>query len=290
MYYFYTNMLKPIFSKKPNLERTNTCFKTGFPVLIMLLLYFTPQSSLWAQEISVNPPSIEYNLDSSAVDDNNDIALDTLGGNHDTMMVFPLPPQDTIQSKKLFYFALKNNLLYDAVLLPNLTAEVYLGKQFSLAIEGNWSWWALNKSIKSDWFHRIQSVGAEFRYWINSPSPFQGHAVGIYSMVGDYDIRLFTENEDSKGWLSYGSWSTGLSYAYNMPIAKRINLEFGFAVGYLGGKYYEYNYCMTHERWEQQAKYNRNYFGPTRVGVSVVWLLGNGNNTRNRGVNSTRGK
>ena len=180
--------------------------------------------------------------------------------------------QDTATSKKLFYIALKNNLLYDAALLPNLTAEVYLGKQFSLAIDGNWSWW----TFKSDRFHRIQSAGTEFRYWINSPYPLRGHAVGIYSMVGDYDIRLFTKSKYSTGWLSYGSWSAGLSYAYSMPIANRVNLELGLAVGYLGGKYYDYNYCTTHERWEWQTEYNRKYFGPTRIGVSIVWLLGNG--------------
>ena len=174
-------------------------------------------------------------------------------------------------------------MLYDLALLPNISAEVYLGKQFSLAIEGNWSWWTLDKNIRSKWYHRIQSAGAELRYWINSPTPLHGHAVGVYSMVGDYDIRLFAKNENSKGRLSYGIWSAGLSYAYSMPIANRLNLELGLAVGYLGGKYYDYNYCIQHQQWEQQTKYNGKYFGPTRVGVSVVWLLGNGYNTKKKG-------
>ena len=272
VYYFYTNKLKTILKKKHAFGRTYVYFKTGLSVFIVLLLSFMLQLPLQAQEVFVTLPILSS--ENNAYD------------NHDTIIGFNSSLQDPATSKKLVYFAFKNNLLYDAVLLPNLAAEVYLGKQFSLVVDGNWSWW----TFKSDQFHRIQSVGAEFRYWINSPYPLHGHAIGVYSMVGDYDIRLFTKNEDSKGWLSYGSWSAGLSYAYSMPIANRVNLEFGFALGYLGGKYYDYNYCMTHERWEQQAKYSRNYFGPTRVGVSLVWQLGNGYSTKNRGVNSTRGK
>ena len=257
MSHFYSKRLKAIILRKNAFEGICAYPKIGFPVLIMLSLCLVFQSSIQAQEVFVRPPSIESN------------PKDSISS-----------PQNTVTNKKLFYFALKNNLIYDAALLPNLAAEVYLGKQFSLAIDGNWSWW----TFKSDRFHRIQSVGADFRYWINSPSPLRGHAVGIYSMVGNYDIRLFTKNEDSKGWLSYGSWSTGLSYAYSVPIASRVNLEFGLAVGYLGGKYYDYNYCMMHKRWERQAERNRKYFGPTRAGISVVWLFGNGYNKKNGGV------
>ena len=261
MYKFYTNTVKAVFSTKSAFDGIYAYFKIGLPVLIVLLLCFVLQPSLQAQEVFVRSTNIGC-LPSCGVTSS---------------------PQNTT-GKKLFYFALKNNLVYDAALLPNISAEAYLGKDFSLAVEGNWSWWAFEKKSKSGRFYRIQSVGAELRYWINSAYPLHGHAVGIYTMVGDYDIRFFTKNEDSKGWLSYGSWSAGLSYAYSMPVTSRMNLEFGLAVGYLGGKYYDYNYCIPHERWERQGEYNGKYFGPTRVGVSLVWLLGNGNNIKNRGV------
>ena len=255
MYNFYTNILKTISSKEFAFDGVYEYMKTGLPAFIMLSLCFVFQPSIHAQDIIVSSTRVKSNPNSSV---NND--------------------------KKLYYFALKNNLLYDAALLPNISAEAYLGKQFSLAIEGDWNWWAFEKKMKSGRFYRIQSVGAELRYWINSIYPLHGHAVGVYTMVGDYDIRFFPKNEDSKGWLSYGSWSAGFSYAYSMPITSRVNLEFALAVGYLGGKYYDYNYCIPHERWERQEEYSGKYFGPTRVGVSVVWLFGSGNNVRNRGV------
>ena len=186
--------------------------------------------------------------------------------------------------RKPLYLALKNNLLYDAALLPNLGAEVYLGNQLSLAIDGNWSWWRFDKQIKPDWFHRIQTADVELRYWIDSPCPLTGHAVGLYAMTGNYDVRVFTKNEFSKGWLSYGSWSAGLSYAYSIPVSCNFNMEFGLALGYVWGKYYQYDFCTEHEWWAQRSEKNRHYFGPTRAGVSLVWLIGNGNNRKKRDV------
>ena len=244
-YSFYTNISKAYISSKSAFNGIYAYIKIGLPAFIVFSLCFVFLPSLQAQE--------EW-------------------------------PQDIASSKKPYYFALKNNILYDIALLPNLTAEAYLGKQLSLAIAGNLSWWTFN----SDRFHRIQSVGTELRYWINSPYPLQGHAVGVYSMVGNYDIRLFTQNEDTKGWLSYSSWSAGFSYAYSIPIANRVNLELGLAMGYFGGKYYDYHYCLIHERWERQVEeFKRKYFGPTRIGFSVVWLFGNGNYIRNSGLYTT---
>ncbi|MDR0542081.1 MAG: DUF3575 domain-containing protein [Dysgonamonadaceae bacterium] len=190
----------------------------------------------------------------------------------------PAPPAQIIypmdeKVKAPAFFALKTNLLYDALLLPNLTAEWYIGRQWSLAVEGNWSWWTFDRPIQNWWYHRIQAAGVEVRKWINSSYPLQGHALGAYAMTGNYDVRLFTENEYTQGQLSYQSWSAGLSYAYSFPVARKFNLELGLAFGYVGGRYYRYDYCMTHEHWAPHATFNRSYWGPTRVGISLVWLL-----------------
>ena len=279
VYLFNTNILKAIFSTKTTFGGIYACFKTGSLALIILFLCFVFQTSIQAQDLFVRQSNLKSNQNNSVSNKNNEKEKDR----DNTMMIFNSQSQNTTSSKKLHYFALKNNLVYDAALLPNISAEAYLGNQFSLVIEGNWSWWAFEKKSKSGRFYRVQSVGAELRYWINSIYPLHGHAVGVYAMVGDYDIRFFPKNEDSKGWLSYGSWSAGLSYAYSVPITGRVNLEFSVAAGYLGGKYYDYKYCIPHERWERQGEFSGKYFGPTRVGVSLVWLFGSGNNIKNIG-------
>jgi hypothetical protein len=192
------------------------------------------------------------------------------------------------REKTPVYAVLKTNLLYDAALLPNLSVEWYMGKDWSLAAEGNWSWWTFDRPIQNWWYHRIQVGGIELRKWVKSPYPLHGHALGVYTMLGNYDVRFFTEDEYTKGSLSYQSWSAGLSYNYSFPIARRLNLEFGVAFGYMGGRYYEYDYCLTHDHWAQRAMYNRNYFGPTRIGLSLVWLLGAGNDEKSKNIYLTR--
>ena len=191
--------------------------------------------------------------------------------------------------KKPLYFVLKNNLLYDAVLLPNLTAELYLGNKWSLAVEGAWSWWLFSKPKENEWFHRIQAAGLELRNWVCSPYPLYGHAIGVYGMIGNYDVRAFTKDENTKGWLSYRSWSAGITYAYSIPLSRHVNLELGIAFGYVGGLYYTYDYCTVDEWWAQQAVSNRNYFGPTRAGVSLAWLIGKGNYARRWDINNIVG-
>ena len=203
----------------------------------------------------------------------------------DTIVVVHIPeqtPPPAIPKRPIFY-ALKSNLLYDAALLPNLSAEIYLGKQWSLVAEANWSWWKVGSSVQNQWYHRIQVAGIELRHWFKSPNPLHGHALGAYGMMGDYDIRFFPKSEISIGELSYGSWSTGLSYAYSFPIARSFNLEFGLAAGYVGGRYYKYDYSMAYEHWRRQTVYNRSYIGPTRVGISLVWLPNRSNsNLKNK--------
>jgi hypothetical protein len=186
------------------------------------------------------------------------------------------PPEEKVNPNKAKgpgFVALKTNLLYDAILLPNLTLEWYLGKHWSLAVEGNYSWWTFGNPVQNKGYHRIQAIGVEVRKWIGTSHPLRGHALGVHAMAGNYDIRFSRKDEYSNGWLSYQSWVAGVSYAYSIPVARKINLELGLSFGYFGGRYYSYDYCMTHEHWKQCTTYHRNYWGPTRIGVSLVWLL-----------------
>ncbi|GAE84254.1 hypothetical protein JCM10512_2587 [Bacteroides reticulotermitis JCM 10512] len=172
------------------------------------------------------------------------------------------------------HLALKSNLLYDAALLPNLSLEAYLGNNWSAVVEGNWSWWSKPRAAGTRWYHRVQLAGVELRRWIGTPGPLQGHAIGVYGMGGTYDIRLFPKNERSLGRLSNWSWTAGLSYGYSFPVAKRINVELGLAAGYATGHYYLNDWCVEINEGAKRAEKKLHYWGPTRVGVSLVWLIG----------------
>jgi hypothetical protein len=202
----------------------------------------------------------------------------------DTIVVRDSVPQiEFIRDYRPIWIALKTNMLYDLALLPNLSAEVWLGKKMSIAANGYWSWWG-NETDPAGGRHRIQAASLELRRWFFSPEPLRGHALGIYGLYGNYDLRLFPKDDTSPGQLSYESWSAGLSYAWSFALSKRFNMELGLAGGYVRGDYYDYNYCLQDNEWEPQDRIwklyrRRNYWGPTRIGISIVWLIGTPNKT-----------
>lgn len=198
----------------------------------------------------------------------------------DTVYVEPIYK---MPQRKPLYFAVKTNLLYDALLLPNATIEWSINPKWSLAVEGNWNWWTFGSKPETRWYYRVQMVGVELRRWFKSPHRLQGHAVGLYTMFGDYDFRFFPKSEASEGELSRRCYSAGLSYGYSFPISRKLNVELGAAVGYVGGNYYKYTFLQG-TKYGKLVKFGRSYIGPTRVNVSLVYLIGfqNKNKIKNK--------
>ena len=185
-------------------------------------------------------------------------------------------PADELPAPRPLYLAAKTNLLYDAVLVPNVGLELSLGQGWSVG--GNWMYahWS------NDARHRYwQIYGGELevrRYFgsLAAEKPLQGHHVGLYAQAVTYDFET-----GGKGYLSDFAYGVGLEYGYSLPVAKRLNIDFGIGIGYSGGKYKSYYPdagCYVYIETKR-----RHWFGPTRAEVSLVWLLGRGN------VNSKKG-
>ena len=181
------------------------------------------------------------------------------------------------QSPRPFYMALKTNMLYDLALVPNGGVEFYLGKNLSVA--GNWmySWW---KSDKVYWYWRVYGGDLALRYWFGNETkekPLQGHHLGVYGQMLTYDVEVGNKGILADRW----SWSAGVEYGYSLPIARRLNLDFTLGVGYHTGEFYEYIPIDGHYVW--QATKIRHYMGPTKAEISLVWLLGRGNENTDKG-------
>ncbi len=193
--------------------------------------------------------------------------------------VVPQPPV-----KPAFYMALKTNTIYDAGLIPNIGAEFYLGNNVTLG--GGWmhSWWS---NRNTDWFWRAYGGDLYLRYWFGSQAvekPLQGHHIGLHGQAFTYDFEI--GGRGYMGGLPGGMlkdrahWGIGVEYGYSLPIARRLNLDFGIALGYVGGEYMEYLPIDGHYVWQVTKK--RNWFGPTKAEISLVWLLGRGNYNEER--------
>lgn len=172
--------------------------------------------------------------------------------------------------RKPFYMALKTNLLYDAALVPNLGAEFYVGRGWSLGGSWMYGWWHSNTH------HRYwRTYGGEFelRRYLGQRAkekPLTGHHLSLYGQMLTYDVEL-----GGTGYLSKLSYGAGIEYGYSVPIGRRLNLDFGIGIGYFGGEYKVYEPMDTHYVWQQTRQ--RHWFGPTKAEISLVWLIGRGN-------------
>lgn len=179
--------------------------------------------------------------------------------------------EELSKEKKPYYIAAKTNLLYDAAIVPNVGVEIYLGKNFSVA--GNWmySWW---KSDRVSWYWRTYGGDLALRYWLGRAAkekPLTGHHIGLYGQILTYDIEVGGRGYLGDRW-SYGG---GLEYGYSLPLRQRLNIDFTLGLGYLGGEFQEYLPIDGHYVW--QVTKMRNWIGPTKLEVSLIWQLGRGN-------------
>lgn len=173
-----------------------------------------------------------------------------------------------------FNMALKTNMLYDLVLLPNIEAEVYFKQRWSVNLEFQIAWW---KNLQKDRFYQIWTAGPEVRYWLRGDATFCGHYLGAYASTAVYDLKYKTE-----GYWSDYCYSAGLSWGYVQPIGKRLALEFGLGVGYVTTQYKKYlRYEPMGAHYYYIGTNRAGYFGPTKAKVALVWRFNIGKKNKN---------
>ena len=177
-------------------------------------------------------------------------------------------PSEGFSWKKLAQnLALKTNLLYDVVLVPNVAIEYAINEHISINADWMYAWWS--RDTKHDYW-RTYGGDLEARYWFSNKNGriLTGHHVGAYAGILTYDVEFGGTGYMGEKW----SYMFGLSYGYSLPLYKKLNLDFEIGLGYFGGEYYEYEPEFGSYIWQQTKM--RKWFGPTRAEVSLVWLLG----------------
>lgn len=162
--------------------------------------------------------------------------------------------------------AARTNLLVPGL---NFGAEVPIGDRWSVSADYYFPWIWPSKENK-DCFELL-GWSAEGRYWFGkdrtAADRLKGHSAGVYAAAGYYDFE-----KNFRGM--QGEFiSTGLDYAYSMPIGstKRVNLEFTIAVGYIRswGRTYSVPGSFG-DLYPDEGTVIWDYFGPTKAAVSIV--------------------
>lgn len=191
----------------------------------------------------------------------------------------------TPRTRKPFYMAVKTNMLYDAIAVPNIGVEFYAGRRWSVGANWMYAWW---KTDRKHWYWRTYGGELNLRKWFGKRAqekPLQGHHLGIYGQLLTYDFetggRGYIGGKPGGSLWDKANWGAGIEYGYSLPVGRRLNLDFSVGAGYLGGEYWEY---VSHEEcYVWQATKRLRWFGPTKAEVSLVWLIGRGNYNNRKG-------
>jgi hypothetical protein len=176
----------------------------------------------------------------------------------------------TEKSHKGLHLTLKNNLLYDALLIPNIGIEYYLGKKWSIDAYWMYSWWKCDHNHN---YWRTYGGDIALRRWFgdfertNRQTPVGLH-VGIYAQMLTYDFEIGGRGYLGDRW----SYAGGIEAGYSLAIARRFNIDFNIGIGYLGGQYKEYLPIDGCYVWQMTKQ--RHWIGPTKIEASLVWLIG----------------
>lgn len=163
---------------------------------------------------------------------------------------------------------IKTNLLHAATTTPNLGVEFSVHPRWTIEL-----WGAYNLiDYKGDASLRHYLVQPEARFWLKQA--FHGHFFGVHVLGGKFDIGGLSfissmQEHYYRGHLAGG----GFSYGYQWKLGKRWTVEASLGIGFLTMKYDKYR-CQGCAAME--ARYKRNYLGPTRAAVSLVYTLESG--------------
>lgn len=173
-------------------------------------------------------------------------------------------------------FAVKTNLLLDAVSALNVEVEVPISKRWSVLGEWIFPWWTFDNDKSDSRRHRFQllNFNLEGRYWLgnrDTHAPLTGYFGGLYAGAGLFDFEW-----DRKGYQGEFFIAAGLSGGYAHSIAKNLRLEYSLGIGYMKIRYNSYESIYKNDqRWHAMRKESgrQSWFGPTRAKVSLVWMI-----------------
>lgn len=169
------------------------------------------------------------------------------------------PPETSSVVPLQRYIALKTNLAAWAGTLMNVAAEVQVAKHISLELPLLWCpWYATDRHAV-----RTFTLQPEARYWLSAPG--RGHYFGLHAHAGWFNVKWNDNRYQDSDRPLLGA---GLSYGYLLPLNRHWGAELTLGAGYANIRYDTYYNIEDGTRFDTQTK---NYWGVTRVGISLVY-------------------
>lgn len=164
-----------------------------------------------------------------------------------------------------YRFALRTNLLYDALLMPNLGLEWRVNENWGVKFDaGGSSWGSETGKVQKLWF-----VNPEVRYYMGNARRFY---VGVGGNYAKYNIykgvpgSLISKDTGYQGSM----WNAGATVGYQLPLGRSFALDFNLGLGYNSFSYDTFE-LIGDTRVYKDRDQSKNFFGATQAGISLVW-------------------
>lgn len=165
------------------------------------------------------------------------------------------------------YIGLKTNLLYDALMVPNLGAEFNLYNNYSVYADVMYAHW--NRPQNHFYWNLYGAQFGARKYFGQQAADrsMSGHHAGVYGQMLAYDLQAGNIGQQTPN-INMGF---GAEYGYSFPLTLNLNVDIEVGIGMLTGRYYEYVVEEGHYTW--RGTIQRAWIGPTKASVSLVWLI-----------------
>lgn len=178
--------------------------------------------------------------------------------------------------KRKIYLALESNMLFDAILIPNVGVELGIYKGLSLSVNYQNIW--LRDKEWTQWY-RWEGFEIGLNYYINKVKhPFSGNHIGMYTQMMTWDFTFEGRGYLAERW-TYG---LGLLYGYALPLGERLSIDFELGLGFLYGNMHEYIPQDGHRVWQSYEPFQ--WIGITKAGATLQFLISSANNKERRNV------
>ncbi len=167
--------------------------------------------------------------------------------------------------------AVKTNALYWATTTPNVGVEASFARKHSVQLFYGLNPWKQSGGDQSSLRHWM--LMPEYRYWFCQA--LDGWFVGAHLMGGEFNASgvdlpfgVFDDLKDHRyeGWYAGG----GITAGYQWVVSRHWNIEASLGVGYDYIKYDKYRCGTCGERVKSS---HANYFGPTKLALSVLYIF-----------------
>lgn len=187
------------------------------------------------------------------------------------LLISATPQQGIAQT-----FALRNNLLYDATLTPNLGAEIRLDSAWTAGLNIGVNAWDIDKQKNKKWRHLL--ISPNVRWYHNHKGDslvtrrvnyLEMDAIYSHFNVGNTRIPFGLYDAVKNRRLQGDLVALGGKYGYSWILSRdwRIEAEAGLAVGYAWFKEYDCPHCGAF-----LGNGDRIFLLP-QLGINVVYII-----------------